>query len=100
MLTDQFILCQKEDNKHYEGKWTRVKGLWRVGEEGCHFSTVVRKGLHDQGAYENRHSRIEGGSSVDILGKMIPSRANRKCPNPEAGVCLAPFEEQQGDQCS
>lgn len=58
---------------------------------------VVRVDLGDEGAFENSPKGSEGGSHAAIWG--FPSRGNKPRQIPEAGVCLAQFEEQQGGQC-
>lgn len=41
------------------------------GEEIAIFYQVIRKGFNDQGTFENRPEGSEGGSQVDMLGKLV-----------------------------
>lgn len=71
------------------------KGVMESWRRGCHFLSGCQKGFHDQGTFENRLTGREGGSHVDVLGKIVelPTGGTKECPIPEAGKGLAPFEE-------
>ena len=61
---------------------------------------VIRGDLDNEGAFVSRPKWSEGGRHVVIFRKRVPIRGNKMCQFPEAGVCLAQSEAQQGGQCS
>lgn len=63
------------------------------------FNRVIRGDLDNGGTLVSRPKWREGGRDVVIFRKRVPIRGKKMCQFPEAGVCLAQSEAQQGGQC-
>lgn len=89
MLTDAFIICQREVNKHYGEKWTS----WRRGLPffmGCSRKALMIRDYLRAGLMEVREE------ASTYLEKTVPKQRDpKKWQIFEAGVCSAPREGQR-----